>query len=96
MSNAEQIDKGSAWADDLYRKLLSDPASLPNYGPGFSNALRAARKIQGIAARKLYGQPQAHTVMLADRRYNPSLSKSDIPFWKGVLFRANELAVEAS
>jgi len=80
--------KGRAWAEGVYEEKLANPKSLPNLGAGYSDALRAARAVQSIADRKLFTRPRGYGAP----QDNP-MPSSQRDFWRGVLARANELAV---
>lgn len=82
---------GRAWAERVYREKLADPARLPNLGRGYSNELRAARAVQSIADRKLFVRAARSSV-----KRDAPLSMNDRRFWRAVLERSGELAVEAS
>lgn len=82
--------KGRAWALRVYGEKLSDPSSLPDLGEGFSNELRAARAVQGIADRKLHIRSARSA-----RRVAASLPPWERAFWQAVMDTANDLCAEA-
>ena len=80
---------GAKWASDLYADLLAHPVLLPNLGQGFTNELRAARKVQKTVIERLF-EGEGTEMCLRD------LSKVSAAFWKGAQGVARQLILDAS
>ena len=80
--------EGRAWAQSRFLALLASPASLPNLGYGYSLELRAARAVQTVAHRRLFYPTQPGL-----ERRERQLAPLERAYWRGVLSKANELAL---
>lgn len=84
------ISAGAQWAARVYDQKLAS-GDLPNLGAGFSDELRAARAVGGIADRKLFVRSRGSSQKLA-----APLSPRDRQFWTDVLDWANAKCVGLS
>jgi hypothetical protein len=89
-SSATQYDDGRAWARKVYAEKLAT-GDLPNLGRGYSDEMRAARGVQGIADRKLFIKTARSSVKQA-----APLSPDQRKFWQGVMDEANAILVKLS
>lgn len=85
-----EISAGAQWAARVYAEKLAK-GDLPNLGAGFSDELRAARAVSGIADRKLFVRSRG-----SSRKLDASLAPRDRQFWTEVLDWANAQCIALS